>query len=201
MSRKRLPRDFYARHALEVAPELLNKVLVAPDGRAGRIVEVEAYRGADDPGSHGFRGMTRRNATMFGPPGHLYVYFTYGMHWCANVVAETDGVAAAVLLRALTPLEGLEAMYAARGPTARRDRDLCSGPAKLTQALGIDGGIDGGLDGADLVSGDRGVTIANDGQPPPSEPAVTARIGLTNGADLPWRFCVAGAADLSRPQQ
>ncbi|MXW98142.1 MAG: DNA-3-methyladenine glycosylase [Acidimicrobiaceae bacterium] len=195
MSRKRLPRDFYARHALEVAPELLNKVLVAPDGRAGRIVEVEAYRGADDPGSHGFRGMTRRNATMFGPPGRLYVYFSYGMHWCANLVAETDGVAAAVLLRALTPLEGLEAMYAARGPAARRDRDLCSGPAKLTQALGIDGF----LDGADLVSGDRGVTIVDDGQSPPPEPAVTTRIGLSNGADLPWRFCVAGAADVSRP--
>ncbi|MYE09747.1 MAG: DNA-3-methyladenine glycosylase [Acidimicrobiaceae bacterium] len=195
MSRKRLPRDFYARHALEVAPELLNKVLVAPDGRAGRIVEVEAYRGAADPGSHGFRGMTRRNATMFGPPGRLYVYFSYGMHWCANLVAETDGVAAAVLLRALTPLEGLEAMYAARGPAARRDRDLCSGPAKLTQALGIDGF----LDGADLVSGDRGVTIVDDGQSPPPEPAVTTRIGLSNGADLPWRFCVAGAADVSRP--
>ena len=182
-------------HALEVAPELLNKVLVAPDGRAGRIVEVEAYRGADDPGSHGHRGRTKRNAAMFGPPGRLYVYFTYGMHWCANVVAETDGVAAAVLLRALTPLEGLEAMYAARRPAARRDRDLCSGPAKLTQALGIDGD----LDGADLVTADRNVTIVDDGQPSPSEPAVTTRIGLSNGTDLPWRFCVAGAADLSRP--
>ena len=131
---------------------------------------------------------------MFGPPGHLYVYFTYGMHWCANAVAETDGVAAAVLLRALTPLEGLEAMHEVRGPAARRDRDLCSGPAKLTQALGIDGD----LDGADLVSGDRGVTILDDGRPPPTDPAVTTRIGLTNGADLPWRFCVSGAADLSR---
>ncbi|MYJ82036.1 MAG: DNA-3-methyladenine glycosylase [Acidimicrobiaceae bacterium] len=189
-----LPRSFYARGALEVAPELLNKVLVAPDGRAGRIVEVEAYRGTDDPGSHSFRGMTRRNATMFGPPGRLYVYFTYGMHWCANVVAEPDGVAAAVLLRALTPLDGLDAMYAARGPAARRDRDLCSGPAKLTQALGIDGA----LDGADLAAADRGVTIVDDGRLPPPEPAVTTRIGLSNGAELPWRFCVAGAADLSR---
>ena len=194
MSRQSLDGDFYARGALEVAPELLNKVLVAPDGRAGRIVEVEAYRGADDPGSHGFRGRTKRNAAMFGPPGRLYVYFTYGMHWCANVVAETDGVASAVLLRALTPLEGVDAMYAARGPVARRDRDLCSGPAKLTQALGIDGAFDG----ADLVTGDRGVTIVDDGQPPPPDPAVTTRIGLTNGADLPWRFHVEGTPDISR---
>ena len=189
-----LDRDFYARGALEVAPELLNKVLIAPDGRAGRIVEVEAYRGADDPGSHGFRGPTGRNATMFGPPSHLYVYFTYGMHWCANVVVETGGVAAAVLLRALTPLEGLDAMYGARGPAARRDRDLCSGPAKLTQALGIDGT----LDGADLVAADRGVTIVDDGTPPPPDPAVTTRIGLNAGADLPWRFYVPGTADVSR---
>ena len=193
MTRRRLERGFYARSALDVAPDLLNKVLVAADGRAGRIVEVEAYRGEDDPGSHGFRGPTKRNATMFGPPGHLYVYFTYGMHWCANVVAETDGVAAAVLLRALTPLEGLEAMYAARGPAARTERDLCSGPAKLTQALGIDGA----LDGAELVSGDRGVTIVDDGQPPPT-PAVTTRIGLTRGAELPWRFYIEGTADISR---
>ena len=194
MSRRRLSRDFYARSALEVAPDLLNKVLVAPDGRAGRIVEVEAYRGADDPGSHGFRGPTKRNATMFGPPGHLYVYFTYGMHWCANVVVETEGVAAAVLLRALTPIQGLDAMYAARGPAARTERDLCSGPAKLTQALGIDGA----LDGANLVSGDLGVIVVDDGQPPPPTPAVTARIGLTNGADLPWRFYIEGAADVCR---
>ena len=189
-----LPRSFYARGALEVAPELLNKVLVAPDGRAGRIVEVEAYRGTDDPGSHSFRGMTRRNATMFGPPGRLYVYFTYGMHWCANVVAEPDGVAAAVLLRALTPLDGLDAMYAARGPAARRDRDLCSGPAKLTQALGIDGA----LDGADLAAADRGVTVVDDGRLPPQEPVVTTRIGLTGGSDLPWRFHVPDVPDVSR---
>ena len=194
MNGEPLDRDFYARSALEVAPDLLNKVLVAPDGRAGRIVEVEAYRGADDPGSHGFRGMTKRNATMFGPPGRLYVYFTYGMHWCANVVAETEGVAAAVLLRALSPLEGLDSMYAARGPAARTDGDLCSGPAKLTQALGIDGG----LDGADLFGGDRGVTVVDDGEPPPRVPVVTTRIGLTNGADLPWRFYVGGTPGISR---
>ena len=190
----RLDRGFYARSALELAPDLLNKVLVAPKGRTGRIVEVEAYRGADDPGSHGSRRLTKRNATMFGPPGCLYVYFTYGMHWCANVVAETDGVAAAVLLRALTPLEGLDAMYAARGPAARRDRDLCSGPAKLTQALGIDGS----LDGADLAAADLGVAIFDDGQPPPEAPVVSTRIGLSRGADLPWRFHVPAVPDVSR---
>ena len=194
MNGEPLNRDFYARNALEVAPDLLNKVLVAPGGRSGRIVEVEAYRGADDPGSHGFRGRTSRNTTMFGPPGRLYVYFTYGMHWCANVVAGTDGVAAAVLLRALTPLQGLDSMYEARGSAARRDRDLCSGPAKLTQAMGIDGDFDG----ADLVTGDRGVAVADDGKPPPPNPAATTRIGLSNGADLPWRFCVEGAPDISR---
>ena len=195
MSHKRLSRDFYARNALEVAPELLNKVLVAPDGRAGRIMEVEAYRGADDPGSHGFRGMTKRNATMFGPPGRLYVYFTYGMHWCANVVAETDGVAAAVLLRALTPLEGLETMYAARGPAARRDRDLCSGPAKLTQALGIDGDPRRRRPSHRRPERDhRGRRSAV----PVRACRHHARIGLSNGTDLPWRLCVAGAPDLSR---
>ncbi len=187
-------RGFYGRHALEVAPEMLNKVLVVSDGRAGRIVEVEAYRGADDPGSHAHRRRSRRNETMFGPPGCLYVYFTYGMHWCANVVVESDGVAAAVLLRALSPLRRLDAMRAARGPVVRRDRDLCSGPAKLTQALGIDGG----LNGADLVSGDRGVTVIDDCVAPPTDPAVSTRIGLSNGSDLPWRFCVPGAPDLSR---
>lgn len=194
MSGRPLGRAFYARGALDVAPDLLNKVLVSGDGRAGRIVEVEAYRGGDDPGSHGFRGMTRRNSTMFGPPGRLYVYFTYGMHWCANVVVETDGVAAAVLLRALTPLDGLDTMYAARGPAARRDRDLCSGPAKLAQALGIDGT----LDGADLIAGDRGVAIVDDGERPPPDPLVSPRVGLVDGADLPWRFWVAGIVDVSR---
>ena len=194
VSGRPLTRPFYDRSALEVAPDLLNKVLVAPDGRAGRIVEVEAYRGADDPGSHSSRGPTRRNAVMFGPPGRLYVYFTYGMHWCANVVAEADGAAGAVLLRALAPLEGIDTMYEARGPAARRDRDLCSGPAKLTQALGIDGA----LDGADLVAADRGVTVVDDGRPPPTDPVVTTRIGLSKGADLPWRYYVAGAADVSR---
>jgi DNA-3-methyladenine glycosylase len=198
-----LARDFYRRSSLEVAPDLLNKLLVV-DGtggsprsgspRSGRIVEVEAYCGADDPASHAFRGRTARNATMFGPPGHLYVYFTYGMHFCANVVCGDDGEASAVLLRGLTPETGLDEMRTVR-PTSRGDRDLCAGPARLCLALGIDRAFDG----ADLVTADRGVLVADDGRPPPAVPAVSGRIGLRAAADRPWRFSVPGAVGLSRP--
>ena len=193
--RRVLPRRFYRRDAREVAPELLNKVLVAGE-RAGRIVEVEAYCGSIDPGSHTFRGPNQRNATMFGPPGLLYVYFTYGMHWCANAVCGDEGVGVAVLLRALAPVDGIDAMRAARGPTTRRDRDLCSGPAKLTQALGITGSDDG----ADLVTGDRDVTIVDDGTPPPDDPANGVRIGLAagKGEHFPWRWWVPGDPNVSR---
>src|SRR5438876_4969385 len=160
--RRRLPRSFYRRDSREVAPELLNKVLVHGP-RAGRIVEVEAYAGAEDPGSHAFRGPTRRNATMFGPPGRLYVYFTYGMHWCSNVVCNPHGGGGAVLLRALHPLDGLEAMWSRR-PKANRERDLCSGPARLAQSLALTGD----LDGADLSAGP--VLLVDDGLPPPADP-------------------------------
>jgi DNA-3-methyladenine glycosylase len=189
---RRLGRSFYGRDPLEVAPDLLNKVLVH-EGRAARIVEVEAYRGRDDPGSHAFRGETPRTKVMFGPPGHLYVYFSYGMHWCANAVCGRDGEAGAVLLRAGEPLEGLEAMREAR-PAARRDRDLCSGPAKLCQALGLDRAHDG----ADLTSADRGVTIVDDGTAPPGDPGVSTRIGLSAGAEHPWRWFVADDPNVSR---
>lgn len=141
-----LPRAFFDRTAIDVAPQLLNKILAAADGRAGRIVEVEAYAGAIDPAAHTYRGKTPRNATMFGPPGHLYVYFTYGMHWCCNCVCGPDGMGTGVLIRALEPLHGLEQMRAARPPLTR-DRDLCRGPARLTQAMGIGGA----QDGVDLV--------------------------------------------------
>jgi DNA-3-methyladenine glycosylase len=176
-----------------VAPELLGKVLVHGPTEA-RIVEVEAYCGSQDPGSHAFRGPTRRNATMFGPPGALYVYFTYGMHWCANAVCGEVGEGVAVLLRAAVPLRGLDEMRARR-PAARRDRDLCRGPARLCQALGIDGSFDG----ADLVTADRAVTIVDDGTPPPEAPGVGPRIGLSAGADLAWRWWVAGDPHCSRP--
>jgi DNA-3-methyladenine glycosylase len=189
---RRLPRAFYRRDPREVAPQLLGKVLVRGE-RVGRIVEVEAYCGAIDPGSHAYRGMTRRNATMFGPAGRLYVYFTYGMHWCANAVCGDEGEGVAVLLRAVSPVRGIDAMRAAR-PRARRETDLGSGPAKLCQAFSIDGTHDG----ADLVTGDAGVTIADDGTPPPVVPGVSARVGLSAGDDLPWRWFVPGEPNLSR---
>ena len=136
-----MERSDLERGPVAVAPWLLNKLLVRGE-RAGRIVEVEAYHGAKDAASHAYRGPTRRTAIMFGPPGYLYVYFTYGMHWCANVVCEREREAAAVLLRALAPREGLESMRAAR-PAARREVDLCNGPAKLCQAFGITGSENG----------------------------------------------------------
>lgn len=186
-----LPRGFYRRDARELAPALLNKVLLGPDGRAGRIVEVEAYCGAIDPASHSYRGRTARNATMFGPPGHLYVYFTYGMHWCANAVCGEPGEGVAVLFRALEPLHGLDLMYDVR-PAARRDRDLCSGPARLAQAMGISGAHDG----VDLVAGPY--RLLDDGTPPPATPVVATRIGISRAADEPWRWYVAGRPSVSR---
>ena len=190
--RTTLARDFYARDPRVVGPALLNKVLVR-GSRAGRIVEVEAYCGSEDPGSHAYRGLTPRNRVMFGPPGGLYVYFTYGMHWCANAVCGDEGEGVAVLLRALAPLDGLDEMRAVR-PAAKRDRDLCSGPAKLCQAFGLDRAFDG----ADLVSGDRGVVIVDDGTPPPATPVQTTRIGLSAGAEHRWRWHVAGDPNVSR---
>ncbi|HZR14772.1 MAG TPA: DNA-3-methyladenine glycosylase [Acidimicrobiia bacterium] len=192
-----LPRSFFADDALDVAPQLLNKLLVHddPSGErlAVRLVEVEAYRGAEDPGSHAYRGMTPRNRTMFGPAGHLYVYFSYGAHWCMNVVCGPDGVASAVLLRAGAPVEGIELMRKRR-VRARRDRDLCSGPGKLTQALGIDRSFDG----ADLVRG--ALRVVDDGVPPPSRPGVSTRVGLGagRGETHPWRFFVSGDPNVSR---
>ncbi|HET9728100.1 MAG TPA: DNA-3-methyladenine glycosylase, partial [Acidimicrobiia bacterium] len=136
-----LTKSFYDRDALTVAPELLNKVLIG-HGVAARLVEVEAYRADEDPGSHAFRGRTPRNASMFAAPGTLYVYFSYGMHWCMNAVCGPGTQAHAVLLRAAEPLDGLQLMRARRHK-ARRDRDLCNGPGKLGQAFGVDRALDG----------------------------------------------------------
>jgi len=188
-----LPRAFYRRDSREVAVALLNKVLVGADGRSGRIVETEAYCGALDPAAHTYRGKTARNATMFGPAGHLYVYFSYGMHWCCNAVCGETGEGIAVLLRALAPLTGLEAMRLAR-PKARRDRDLCSGPARLTQAMGIAGRHDG----IDLVTGTGGFRIVDDGTPPPREPVSTGRVGISRAIGEPWRWYVPGDVNVSR---
>lgn len=182
---KPLARAFFDRAATLVAPQLLNKILAAADGRAGRIVEVEAYAGAIDPAAHTFRGRTPRNATMFGPPGHMYVYFTYGMHWCCNCVCGPVGDGCGVLIRALEPLYGLAQMRAAR-PRITRDRDLCRGPARLTQAMGIDGTHDG----IDLVGASEAFTIVEDGMPPPENLAGSPRIGISVGKDLPWRWSV-----------
>lgn len=204
-----LPRRFYDRDPLAVAPELLGKVL-AHGGRAGRIVEVEAYLGEDDAASHAFRGPTPRCATMFGPPGHLYVYFTYGMHFCANVVCQPAGVAGAVLLRALEPVLGIDEMRAARAHRARVGerapirrapltvRQLCSGPGRLCQALGINRRFDG----VDLL-GDDGIRVFDDGNPPPADPATGPRVGLGaavgDSAGQPWRYWVPGDPHVSRP--
>ncbi len=183
-ARTPLDRRDLAGDAPSVAPTLLNKVLVR-GGRAGRIVEVEAYTGADDPASHAYRGETARNAVMFGPPGRCYVYFTYGMHWCANVVCGPPGKAHAVLIRALHPLDGLEAMRTAR-PAARRDVDLCNGPAKLCQALGITG-ADGG---SDLLDGSGPLLLADDGVDPPIRPGNGVRIGISVATERALRWWV-----------
>jgi DNA-3-methyladenine glycosylase len=187
----RLPRSFYARPATEVAPDLLGHVLVRrlSDGKrlAARLVEVEAYE-PDDPGSHAFRGMTARNEVMFGPPGHLYVYFTYGMHFCMNAVTRRAGEGSAVLLRAGEPLEGLEQMRARRG----RDRkaELCSGPGRFTQALAIARPENG----VDLVRGDeawveRGTRDRTVG--------VGIRVGV-HDTTRSWRFWLEGNPYVSR---
>ena len=207
LKRESLDRDFFARDTLTVARELLGQRLVRVlDGKrvSGRIVEVEAYVGDGDQACHASRGRTRRNATMFGPPGHAYVYFIYGMHYCLNVVTEREGYPAAVLVRALEPLEGIERMRARRG--GRPDAQLTSGPARLCQALGIDLRFDG----ADLCASDALLFIEDDAAVPdgsaeasPRSEAIATgpRIGVRGdevALTVPWRFYVRDNRYVSR---
>jgi DNA-3-methyladenine glycosylase len=182
----KLRRDFFARSVHEVAPDLIGATLLV-DGVGGEIVEVEAYD-REDPASHGHRGRTKRNASMFGPPGHAYVYRSYGIHWCLNLVCGDEGDPQAVLVRALAPARGHEVMRARRAVHA--ERELCSGPGKLCQALGI--------------------TIEHDGVPLDRPPfdlrarqtipqiATGPRVGITQATELSWRYCLDGSPFVSR---
>jgi len=191
-----LRRAFYARSSLEVAPDLLGRLLVrrTEEGEplVARIVECEAYR-EDDPASHSFRGRTPRNAVMFGPPGHLYVYFTYGMHYCMNVVTGTEGAGSAVLLRAAEPLRGLDRMAAARG--VHDPRRLCTGPARLTQAFGIARA----QDGIDVTRPDA-LFIAPGTLADASAIQAAPRVGIRVATEQPWRFFVRDDPFVSAPR-
>ncbi len=203
-----LPRDFFGRAVLEVAPDLLGCVLThqTPDGTVSvRIVEVEAYRGESDPASHAFRGQTARNAVMFGEPGHAYVYFTYGMHFCVNLVCQPAGQAAAVLLRAGRVIEGAELAAArrlpgsaagrapGRAPGRAAERDLARGPARLCQALAIARE----QNGADVCDPRSPLRVL--GGPSAGQRAISAgpRVGVKNGSEVHWRFWIDGESAVS----
>jgi DNA-3-methyladenine glycosylase len=183
----RLDRDFYARSVHDVARDLIGCV-VRHGETAGRIVETESYH-MDEPACHAFVGLTERTRTLFGPPGHAYVYFSYGIHSLLNAVCEDEGVGAAVLIRALEPVDGIDVMRPRRG--IDRVEDVCSGPGKLTQALEI--GLS--LNGSSLLDGPIEVLERE------SEPRVVVgeRVGITKATDLPWRFCDADSPCVSRP--
>jgi DNA-3-methyladenine glycosylase len=197
-----LPRSFFDPVAVEVAPRLLGCVLSASssDGEvAVALTEIEAYMGEVDPASHSYRGRTRRNAVMFGPPGHVYVYFTYGMHFCVNLVCSPEGIPTAVLLRAGAIVTGIELARARRSVRARRsgregpaDRDLARGPARLCQALGIDLARNG-LDACDAASPVR--ILAGPG--PVGAVCSGPRVGVSRAAEVPWRFWLEGEPTVS----
>jgi DNA-3-methyladenine glycosylase len=182
----KLGREFFARSVHEIAPELIGATLLF-DGVGGVIVELEAYD-HEDPAAHGFRGRTERNKSMFGPPGHAYVYRSYGVHWCLNFVCEPAGVANAVLIRALEPTQGLDAMRVRRA--MEDERLLCAGPGRLCQALAITREHDGlPLDRPPFE------VHARDGEP---EIVRGPRVGITKAVDKPWRYALAGSQFLSR---
>jgi DNA-3-methyladenine glycosylase len=196
MTPHKLPRSFYLRPTLAIARDLLGKFLFRQIGSkflVGRIVETEAYSGSMDPASHAYRGKTERNAVMFREGGHLYVYFTYGMHFCANVVTESEGKGCAVLIRAVEPLEGIDAMARARNLPAAEMRKLCSGPAKLCEAFGI-GRKENGTD----LCGSTIWIAKPDGSEKRIRIARTRRIGISHAKDHLWRFTIADSPFLSR---
>ena len=188
-----VPRDFYLDSPDLVAQKLLGKLLVRGE-MAGRIVEVEAYFGESDPASHSFPGRTARNAVLFGPPGHAYVYFIYGMYFCLNVSCEPDGLPGGVLFRALEPVRGLEAMAIARGVAATRVAALTSGPGRLCQAFGVTRERDNGVD---FTSRKSDLQIQDDGFVA-GEIMVTPRIGISKDTDRPARFLLAGNPFVSK---
>lgn len=198
----RLPRSFYERDPRVVSRNLLGKVLVRRDGHkllAARVVEVEAYLGVDDPAAHSAAGRTARNAVLFGPPGHSYVYFIYGNHYCFNVSCLPDGEAGGVLFRALEPLAGIDAMAKARDVALSSPRDLrklTSGPGRLAEAFGITRDRD---NGKDLTSRTSDLWIADDGFRP-GEILRTKRIGITKAAERPLRYIIAGNTFVSGPR-
>lgn len=197
-----LPRSFYDRDPREVSRNLLGKVLIRRVRKtrlAGRIVEVEAYLGEDDPAAHSAAGRTARNAVLFGPPGYAYIYFIYGNHYCLNVSCLPDGVAGGILFRALEPLEGIEEMARARGISVEKPSDLrklTSGPGRMAEAFGITRQRD---NGKDLTDAGSDLFIADDGYRP-DQILVTPRIGITKAAERPLRYLVAGNPFVSGPR-
>src|SRR5579864_4005283 len=187
-----LQRAFFNRDPRLVGPDLLGKILVRRQRReklTARIVEVEAYLGADDPAAHASIGKTARNAVLFGPPGHAYVYFIYGNHYCLNVSCLPDGTPGGILFRALEPINGIEEMFTLRGIPADSDlRRLTSGPGRMAAAFGITRERD---NEKDLTSAKSDLYIADDGSPPP-EVLITKRIGIKKAVDMPLRYIVAG---------
>ena len=188
-------RERLAITSVRLAPLLLGAVLVSEVGGgrvAVRLTEVEAYEGTDDPASHAYRGSTPRTAVMFGEPGHLYCYFTYGMHWCANIVCGVDGVASAVLLRAGEIVEGAE-LATSRRPAARAPRDLARGPARLATALGLDRAANG----LDLCAPDSPVRLQSLASRRPRGVLAGPRVGITAAVERPWRFWLDGEPSVS----
>ena len=188
-------RERLSRPSLQVAPLLLGAVVSSTvDGAevAVRLTEVEAYEGLDDPASHAYRGLTRRTSVMFGPAGHLYCYFTYGMHWCANVVCDVDGRASAVLLRAGEIVRGVE-LARERRPAARTDRDLARGPARLATCLGLGAATNG----VDLLAADSPVRLERMPLRRSRGIVTGPRVGISSAAERPWRFWLDGEPSVS----